>query len=80
MTMESTLKKLESRIEKFVQAHRKATSRVTELEAQVAELTEKLGADDDLTEKVKALESQRTETADRLEGLLSAIDTALDAD
>ena len=80
MTMESTLKKLESRIEKFVQAHQKATSRVAELEGQVAELTEKIGAGDDLTEKVKALESQRTETADRLEGLLSAIDTALDAD
>ncbi len=80
MTMESTLKKLESRIEKFVQAHQKATTRVAELEAQVTELTEKLGADDDLTEKVKALESQRAETADRLEKLLGSIDTALDAD
>lgn len=80
MTMESTLKKLESRIEEFVQAHHKATARVAELEGQLEELTRKAGGSNDLEEKVKTLEAQRTETADRLEKVLGAIDSALDAD
>lgn len=78
MTMESTLKKLESRIEEFVKTHQKATARVVELEGQVAELTKKQGPNDDLSEKVKALEAQRTEMADRLEKVLGSIDAALD--
>ena len=61
MTMESTLKKLESRIEEFVKTHQKATARVAELEGQVAELTKKQGPNEDLSEKVKALEAQRAE-------------------
>ncbi len=78
MTMESTLKKLESRIEEFVKTHQKATARVAELEGQVAELTKKQGPSEDLSEKVKALEAQRAEMANRLEKVLGAIDAALD--
>ena len=78
MTMESTLKKLESRIEEFIQAHQKAAARIAELEKQVANLEKKAGGSDDLADKVKALEAQRTETADRLEKVLGAIDSALD--
>ena len=77
MTMESTLKKLESRIEEFIKAHQKASARIAELEKQVANLEKKAGGSDDLADKVKALEAQRTETADRLEKVLGAIDSAL---
>jgi phage shock protein A len=76
--MESTLKKLESRIEEFIKAHQKAAARIAELEKQVANLEKKAGGSDDLADKVKALEAQRTETADRLEKVLGAIDSALD--
>lgn len=80
MTMESTLKKLESRIEELIQAHQKSTARVAELEAEVAELNQKLGGSDDLGERVQELEAQRAQIADRLDKVLGAIDSALGAD
>ena len=78
MTMDSVLKKLESRIEEFVQAHQKATERIAEREAQVAELEGQMGASDELGQKVKRLESQRSEMADRLEKVLGVIDSVLE--
>jgi prefoldin subunit 5 len=78
MTMDSVLKKLESRIEEFVQAHQKATQRIAELETQVAELEEKAGEGGELGKRVEQLESQRNEMADRLEKVLGAIDSALE--
>lgn len=78
MTMDSVLKKLESKIEEFVQVHTKATERIAELEARVAELEEQTGSNDELDEKVKHLESQRGEMVDRLEKVLGVIDSALD--
>jgi FtsZ-binding cell division protein ZapB len=78
MTMDSVLKKLESKIEEFVQTHHKATERIAELEARVAELEEQTGSNAELDEKVKQLESQRGEMVDRLEKVLGVIDSALD--
>ena len=76
--MDSVLKKLESRIEEFVQAHQKATQRIAELETQVAKLEEKAGEGGELGKRVEQLESQRNEMADRLEKVLGAIDSALE--
>jgi len=78
MSMDSVLKKLESRIEEFTQAHKKATDRVAELEARVEELEGEVGGSQDLTKKVEDLEAQRAEMADRLEKVLGAIDSALE--
>ena len=78
MSMDAVLKKLESRIEEFAQAHKKATDRVTELEARVEELEAEAGGNEELSEKVKELEAQRVEMADRLDKVLGAIDAALD--
>jgi chromosome segregation ATPase len=78
MAMESVLKKLESRIEEFVEAHRVATARVAELETRVAELEAEAAGSTDLGDRLKALEGQRDELADRLEQVLGLIDGALD--
>jgi chromosome segregation ATPase len=79
MTMESVLKKLESRIEEFVEAHTTNTTRISELEAEVAELEGKLAAGSDLADKVQLLEAQRDQLAQRLEKVLATIDGALGA-
>jgi chromosome segregation ATPase len=71
--MESTLKKLESRIEELIKAHATATERVAELEQQVKDLE----GGGDLKARVDELETQRSELADRLETVLGAIDSAL---
>jgi predicted nucleic acid-binding Zn-ribbon protein len=78
MAMDAILKKLESRIEEFAQTHKKANDRVAELEARVEELEGQLGGSDDLDEKVRELEAQRAELADRLESVLGVIDSALE--
>jgi len=79
MALESVLKKLESRIEEFAEAHQKATTRVAELEARVAELEEQLGGSGELDEKVAQLESQREELVKRLEKVLGVLDSALES-
>ena len=76
--MDSVLKKLESRIEEFVQAHQKATERIAELETKLAELEAEAGESGELGKRVEELESQRGEMADRLEKVLGAIDSALE--
>jgi DNA repair ATPase RecN len=78
MTMESVLKKLESRIEEFVELYRSASARVAELESKVSELEEQLAAPAKVEDKVKDLEAQRKEMADRLEKVLGVIDAAID--
>jgi FtsZ-binding cell division protein ZapB len=78
MTMDSVLKKLESRIEEFVQTYQKATERIAELESKVAELEAGAGAQTELSDKIESLESQRAEMAERLEKVLGAIDSALE--
>lgn len=78
MPMDAILKKLESRIEEFAQTHKKANARVAELEARVEELEGQLGGSDDLDEKVRELEAQRTDLADRLEKVLGVIDSSLE--
>jgi chromosome segregation ATPase len=79
MALESVLKKLESRIEEYVEAHQKATNRIAELDARVAELEEQLGGNGELGAKVAQLESQREELAKRLEKVLGVLDKALES-
>lgn len=79
MALDSVLKKLESRIEEFVEAHQQATARVAELEARVAELEEQVGGSGALDEKVAELEAQREELAGRLEKVLATLDSALES-
>ena len=77
MTMDSVLKKLESRIEEFVEVHRINTERISELEAEVVELEGRMAASSDLADKVQLLEAQRDQLAKRLEKVLATIDGAL---
>jgi DNA anti-recombination protein RmuC len=77
MTMESVLKKLESRIEEFVDAHRAGTERISELEAKLEELESKMAASADLSDKIQLLEAQREQLSKRLENVLATIDEAL---
>ncbi len=77
MSMDSVLKRLESRVEELVSAYRQSTARVTELEAQVAELEERAAADGDLARRASELEADRDRLADRLEGVLGLVDDAL---
>jgi seryl-tRNA synthetase len=77
MTMDSALKKLESRIEEFVEAHRVNTARISELEAEVVELEGRMAASSDLADKVQLMEAQRDQLAKRLEKVLVTIDNAL---
>jgi chromosome segregation ATPase len=77
MSLDSVLKKLESRIEEFVEAHGKATARIVELEGRIKELEGQLGGSGELEAKVAKLESQRGELAERLGKVLGALDKAL---
>ena len=77
MTMEAVLKKLESRIEEFVEAHRVSTERIAELEKELGELESKMATSSDLADKVQLLEAQRDQLAKRLEKVLTTIDDAL---
>jgi chaperonin cofactor prefoldin len=77
MSMESVLKKLESKIEEFVEAHGAATERVSELEGRVEELEGQLAEGSELADRVKSLEGQRDQLAKRLEKVLATIDDAL---
>jgi len=77
MTMDSVLKKLESRIEEFVEAHRVNTERISELETEVVDLEGRMAASSDLADKVQLLEAQRDQLAKRLEKVLATIDSAL---
>jgi chromosome segregation ATPase len=77
MAMESVLKKLESKVEEFVEAHRVAAARVSELEARVAELEGQLEDSSKLTDKIKDLEASRSQLSERLEKVLETIDGAL---
>jgi len=70
MSLDSVLKKLESRIEEFVEAHQAATARIAELEGQ-------LGGNGELEAKIAKLESQREELAERLGKVLGVLDKAL---
>jgi len=69
MSLDSVLKKLESRIEEFVEAHQTATARIAELEGQ-------LGGSGELEAKIAKLESQREELAERLGKVLGVLDKA----
>jgi septal ring factor EnvC (AmiA/AmiB activator) len=79
MPMESILKKLEGRIEEFVRAHEQATARVAELESRVAELEAQLADSSADTERLRGLEEQRDDLAERLGKVLETIDSALSA-
>ena len=76
MPMESILKKLEARIEEFVRAHEAATERVAELEGRVAELEAQLAQSSAATERLRGLEEQRDDLAQRLGKVLETIDSA----
>jgi uncharacterized protein involved in exopolysaccharide biosynthesis len=77
MTMESVLKKLESRIEEFVGAYGATTARVSELEAKVKDMESQLSDSSELAGKIASLEAQREELSQRLEKVLGRIDDAL---
>jgi len=77
MSLDSVLKKLESRIEEFVEAHHQATARIAELEGRIKELEAQLGGSGELEAKVAKLEAQRGELADRLGKVLGTLDKAL---
>jgi DNA repair ATPase RecN len=81
MAMESVLKKLESKVEEFVEAHRVATERVSELDGRVQELEGQLADSSELADKAKELQKARDQLGKRLEKVLATIDGALgDAD
>ena len=77
MSLDSVLKKLESRIEEFVEAHQTATTRIAELEGRINELEGQLGGSGELEAKIAKLESQREELAERLGKVLGVLDKAL---
>ena len=77
MSLDSVLKKLESRIEEFVEAHGTAIDRIAELEARIKELEGRLGGSGELEAKVAKLESQREELTERLGKVLGVLDKAL---
>jgi len=77
MTMDAVLKKLESRIEEFVDAHRASSERIAELEAQVEKLEATMAKSSGLSDKIQLLEAQRDQLSKRLEKVLATIDKAL---
>lgn len=87
MAMESILEQLETRIEELVETYRGAAGRAAELETKVAELESqledlnaKLASTNDAGERVRELEAQRDELANRLEKVLGLIDGVLSED
>jgi prefoldin subunit 5 len=77
MALDAVLKKLESRIDELVESHRKATSRVAELEKKLEKLEAEHAEEGDLKARVASLESQREELVGRLEKVLGTIDEVL---
>jgi chromosome segregation ATPase len=77
MALDAVLKKLESRIDELVESHRKATSRVAELEKKLEKLEAERAEEGDLKARVASLESQREELVGRLERVLGTIDEVL---
>jgi chromosome segregation ATPase len=83
--MDMVLKKLEERIEQMIQAHEKAKARETELmhtvkglEGTIGELEGRLKEGADLADRTADLERQKLELAERLESVISKIDTVLE--
>ncbi|HSL18129.1 MAG TPA: hypothetical protein VLB51_09525 [Methylomirabilota bacterium] len=84
MAMETVLQQLEERTEQLIAAYRGEAARAAELESEVAELRgkvseleSKLADGSDVEARVKELEGQRDQLADRLEKVLGLIDGVL---
>jgi len=83
--MDIVLKKLEERIEQMIEAHEKAKARETELmntveglERTIGELEGRLKEGAGLADRTADLERQKLELAERLESVISKIDTVLE--
>jgi chromosome segregation ATPase len=79
MAMDSVLSTLESKIEELIAAHDEARKSRDELQAKVEKLETQLSESGELTDKVAALEQQRTDLAARLEKVLEQVDATLKA-
>jgi seryl-tRNA synthetase len=77
--MDSVLSTLESKIEELIAAHDEARKSRDELQAKVEKLETQLSESGELTDKVAALEQQRTDLAARLEKVLEQVDATLKA-
>jgi chromosome segregation ATPase len=84
MAMEMVLKDLEERIDTIVKAYAEAralandhAAQIQTLEAKVAELETALADGAEAAEKAGELEQQKQQLAERLEGIIAAIDDAL---
>lgn len=84
MAMENVLQQLEERTEQLIAAYRNEAARaagleseVAELRGKVSELESKLADGSDVEARVKELEGQRDQLADRLEKVLGLIDGVL---
>jgi uncharacterized coiled-coil DUF342 family protein len=79
MAMDSVLSTLESKIEELITAYDEARKSRDELQAKVSKLETQLSESGELTDKVAALEQQRTDLAVRLEKVLEQVDATLKA-
>jgi len=77
MAMDAVLRQLESRIEELVEAYGKSRQHEAELEAQVADLQNRIDSDSKAGERTAQLEKQRDELGKRLEKVLKKIDGTL---
>ena len=77
MAMDAVLRQLESRIEELVEAYGKSRQHEAELEAQVADLQNRIDSDSKTGERTAELEKQREELGKRLEKVLNKIDGTL---
>jgi chromosome segregation ATPase len=73
MAMDAVLRQLESRIEELVEAYGTSRQHEAELEAQVADLQNRIDSDSKAGERTKELEKQRDELCKRLESRRSRI-------